>query len=952
MGGHSAMSPMNQGTPMTGTMGYSDHNHEPSSLPFYEDNNGFCAAGLLNEFNSHFYNLLDEYDQQISNNGNSIEQKQTFYSLAETYPSLNSLPMLDQYISMQLEVLANLGAFEGASIQQLNNYIMPTYDAGFIARSILQFMQEGGTLMQFNEVGIDFGMDKTLGLDKILKSFIDNLLGPMMEKSFSFFDENSETCMNENDSQSVGFCQCLQQLAGNAMRIMTEPEKDGKLEAYRSTFSDIYHFLEMLYNDFHHESPVFFNTEKIKNLMQTEVKNVAMEVDRFVQGMDNSYSTDFLNGAIRFFENFPYSMDGNGMDHEEYYEHDMDHHRQQRDMHMMSSPSGEPEGEMGTGMTPTWESELESEMDSSDNNKLDMFFMHCAEQFHQFEIEFGSFDDAFTSLTNSTAFAEFYMENFLNLLDYQYEHDSHMEMNDNLYSTNTNILNLYWYTFPGPAKSQDQTTPVYKLASFVENFGQLIDSQDSKDFISYYISPLVDHFWSNCMEKENFMNNFVDPMINTGISDFLDSEHSSKIFGKMQAMMNQMENHDEHDMESENYDYDYQSCPYQSSFFHPIFDPEMGYLPEFQRKYFFTMLGNPEFMPTWEPSFDTTLILSLDTIFEVDEHYPHDDPMPEEPKPESGRPERPERPLTGRPPKPEYDYEEDENKKCPGRPQDLTLNINFNGMEMKMKRERDGEYHAYHQKPGTGRSPKSPYHENEMDEQKSPKEYEKEEYHTYEREPEPEKESAMQSMMLSTLLLKLDDMQMKFTEKIEFLSKKLEENHCAAPEKMEILDEEPSVPETLVEPEKEEEEVEKQKPEFDLSLIRNEELLKTTFKTFENTDSWDIPKIYEELETCLTQGLKSCYQNNNNKEAINNVFPEITKAADFSDINNLVENFNYGKVADWMGKNVKNQCQKQFSDEAKKANNLYKAVKITGYQCQVYVEKMFGVLVEEAQMSK
>merc|ERR1712062_553659 len=92
-----------------------------------------------------------------------------------------------------------------------------------------------------------------------------------------------------------------------------------------------------------------------------------------------------------------------------------------------------------------------------------------------------------------------------------------------------------------------------------------------------------------------------------------------------------------------------------------------------------------------------------DMLYSMKHHEPNE-PMPEEP-------------LTGRPPtsyesghktgSPQTGHssgyetgkpQDDNDQRCRGKPQDLTLNINFNGVHMKMKGDKDGEYHVENDK--------------------------------------------------------------------------------------------------------------------------------------------------------------------------------------------------------------------------------------------------------------
>ena len=129
------------------------------------------------------------------------------------------------------------------------------------------------------------------------------------------------------------------------------------------------------------------------------------------------------------------------------------------------------------------------------------------------------------------------------------------------------------------------------------------------------------------------------------------------------------------------------------------------------------------------------------------------------------------------------------------------------------------------------------------------------------------------------------------------------------------------------------------------AFINDVDLLKATFPTFDDLETWDVPKVFEEIELCVTSALSNCYNDGGSQSLakIGAMFPGVT---DFATIENLISGYSL-ETQTWMVGSMTKQCSGQFSNAAGSANNKYKAVKTTNYQCVTYLEKMFHARLQE-----
>jgi len=222
-------------------------------------------------------------------------------------------------------------------------------------------------------------------------------------------------------------------------------------------------------------------------------------------------------------------------------------------------------------------------------------------------------------------------------------------------------------------------------------------------------------------------------------------------------------------------------------------------------------------------------------------------------------------------------------------------------------------------------------------------------------------ESAMQSMMLSTLLLKLEDMEAKAAERMMALEAKLDNIQCsgavapavpATETETGVVDEQPSTGGAETETETETQTGAEtgaetgpvvEEPTDNTQAIRehinNVDVLKASIGAFSDVAAWDAPKVFEELENCAIIALRNCYGNNANRAKINAVFTH-TDAASFDSIESLINGYD-GATQTWQVPALTKQCADEITAAANSANNQYAAVKTTPYQCGVYFEKIF-----------
>merc|ERR1719454_1847001 len=165
-------------------------------------------------------------------------------------------------------------------------------------------------------------------------------------------------------------------------------------------------------------------------------------------------------------------------------------------------------------------------------------------------------------------------------------------------------------------------------------------------------------------------------------------------------------------------------------------------------------------------------------------------------------------------------------------------------------------------------------------------------------------ESAMQSMMLSTLLLKLEDMEAKAAERMMALEAKLDNIECSGA----------VAPVTEPETEPVVEEEEEQAGDNTQAIrdhINNIDVLKASIGAFSDVAVWDAPKVFEELENCAIQALRNCYNGNANRAKINAVFTH-TDSASFDSIESLINGYNPATET-WQVSALTKQCSNEIT---------------------------------------
>merc|ERR1712088_715453 len=579
----------------------------------------------------------------------------------------------------------------------------------------------------------------------------------------------------------------------------------------------------------------------------------------------------------------------------------------------------------------------------------------------RFEAENGSFMDLYSSVEFDSRIQDFVMNiNYENFDMYALE--QMMEHND------FNMRTIYHYLPYISHFGQD-----YKLHNMVMEASNLFDSlpcgyenepisieRPTPDCVSPTYVRVLEQFYKFDMHMlDNFPMTQIEEEILPMVVQVLDSEHGQmmKMMAqqKMEEMMMEQEEepmyeddmHMGDDMNMNSTDYymghveerdsmhQCSACPHFYS---------MGHGRAWH-SYFFLSIGDRSFRPVWlseedRSHWDMEADMYSQLMYPTDPVDPYPSDTPYNPYP-SDTPDTPYNPYT-----PGEGHQTPEQP-CHGNGASgethATFNINFNGLPLMMEKKEDGHYDAHYMEGSQKPEMEMEMSDIEMSEMPM-EEVQKPAMPSFE-------ESTMQSMMLSTLLLKLEDMEAKAAERMMALEAKLDTIQCSGavapvtePETG-VVEEQPSgETQTGSEPEtgpvvEEEEEEAGDNTQAIRDHINNIDVLKASIGAFSDVAVWDAPKVFEELENCAIQALRNRYNGNANRAKINAVFTH-TDSASFDSIESLINGYNPATET-WQVPALTKQCSNEITAAANSANNQYAAVKTTPYQCGVYFEKIF-----------
>lgn len=912
-----------------------------------------CLADFIQSFGHDFFSLFDEYDQQRED----YPEMATFEQFFEQHPMFLDWPdMLDHLAhSMQMvssmmmphqdilhfeNMLSNFG-LDQHTVWEISSAVWQVFngdwmnDAGFYAQAFLNFLKEGGTLENY----------QTFGTDQVFKEIMSAMSNYVRYE------------MDENDPQNVEYVSHFSNL-----------EREMELAMFNGTEGMIFHVKNMIYSatdilglmaeEYENMTPA-----DVISFLQNYIRPVVQAVDNFLAGVYREGSQEFIDGFLMIVANYDNSDEywhqydmhyghhntgseghqGESYGHYEdsYAHYDAYGHHDGTDMHyeqsyphddpfMASTPTGHDDfpvdfsrfldiyyqftqqyGDMTSVAEIAW---LE---DSRIVDLMGMIGELTMNMGPLFENDFSYFstrkfysamETGYTSGFDSKLVAVFdyvvsqmIADSDVRFIDFD-PNDSSLSLAERVWGWEARLLNTYRVAF---FEERDQLMD--QICDYLQSMDmpEMLAGFAGADYASYETESHPESAYTpedypteSYPEMDSMESHYDQPMVGLAhpcaYCSYQNHYHFPEIDNFMYLVgLGSYEGWQE--LVSQKYDIYFPGDPNMD---HDGYHPDNGYHPD-------------------------------DGHYPGDDHYHYDDDDDHHYDHHNDHMGGGSGHHSGEKP---YDHE-DHPTTC-GRPDGdgrgpppINLNINFNGLPLTLHQGSDGSYnmHSGQEAYALGKDEYSAGLASDM----------------MEEMPADMPMEGLDQPKADSMTDKLD----KIVSMLENFEEKMASLACTAGSGDQ---EKPSGASTPVLPDDEEQDdgQDAASPSIDdeaVQQLRDQfidmEMLQNEIPAFQEVAKWDQAKLQEELEICTTEALSACYANSkNDKKNINKVFT-LTSGQAFENFGDVVNSFDTSS-ASWMTSTLVKKCSKFFDSAAKTANAKHKAVKVTSYQCRVFVEKV------------